>query len=246
MKKGYIYKITSPSDKIYIGQTVNLKNRKNQYSSYHCKNQIALFNSIKKYSWDKHIFEIIEEHEIDVDKTIINEREKYWISFYDSFRNGLNCNEGGNGNTGFKFSEETKKKMSETRKEKKQSEETKKKRSNSLKGKNNPNFGKKISQEQKEKTKESKLKNPYNHSEEIKNKISIGIIGNTNGKGNKGRRCLEETKNKLREIAKLKKGYKTSSFGTYWINKENKNKRIKKEDLFLFINNGWVKGKTKN
>jgi len=44
-------------------------------------------------------------------KLFLNEREIYWISFYDSFNNGLNCNQGGNGNIGYIPSDETREKM---------------------------------------------------------------------------------------------------------------------------------------
>lgn len=56
-----IYKITSPSGKIYIGQSINIKERFRQYKKLGCKNQVKLYNSIKKHGWDNHIKEIIEE-----------------------------------------------------------------------------------------------------------------------------------------------------------------------------------------
>lgn len=33
-----------------------------------------------------------------MDETLLNEREIYWIKFYDSFNNGYNLTEGGNSN----------------------------------------------------------------------------------------------------------------------------------------------------
>jgi group I intron endonuclease len=56
-----IYKITSPSGKIYIGQSTNIENRFNSYRILDCKKQIKLYNSLKKYGWDNHIKEIVEE-----------------------------------------------------------------------------------------------------------------------------------------------------------------------------------------
>jgi group I intron endonuclease len=48
--KGYIYKLTSPSNKCYVGQTVNINKRFSEYKTFHhCKNQPKLFNSLKKY-----------------------------------------------------------------------------------------------------------------------------------------------------------------------------------------------------
>ena len=45
-----IYKITSPSNKIYIGQSINIERRFNSYKNLsHCKQQIKLYNSLQKY-----------------------------------------------------------------------------------------------------------------------------------------------------------------------------------------------------
>lgn len=82
-----IYKITSPSGKIYIGSSKNLDNRKNDYKYNRIKYQVKLYASIKKYGWDYHFFEILEEclyEEIYI-------RERYWQEYYNSVENGLNC-----------------------------------------------------------------------------------------------------------------------------------------------------------
>jgi len=50
-KLGYIYKITSPSKKIYIGQTFYLSERKCNYKSLNCKKQKIIYNSLLKYGW---------------------------------------------------------------------------------------------------------------------------------------------------------------------------------------------------
>ena len=55
-----IYKITSPSGKVYIGQSRNIKNRKWRYKRLDCKSQVKLYSSFKKYGFDKHKFEIIQ------------------------------------------------------------------------------------------------------------------------------------------------------------------------------------------
>lgn len=84
-----IYKITSPNGKVYIGQSRDLKKRELQYSKYlkrHCR-QLKLVNSINKYGWELHIFEIIEYCDFD----LLNIRERYWQEFYDSIEKGLNC-----------------------------------------------------------------------------------------------------------------------------------------------------------
>ena len=60
IKKCGIYKITSPSGKIYIGQSVNIKDRIKAYKCGHCKEQPFVCNSILKHGWENHKFEIIE------------------------------------------------------------------------------------------------------------------------------------------------------------------------------------------
>lgn len=82
-----IYKITSPTSRVYIGQSVNIKKRFRDYRCLNCKKQPALFNSLTKHSSKNHIFEIIEE----CPKELLNKRERYWQDFYDVLKNGLNC-----------------------------------------------------------------------------------------------------------------------------------------------------------
>ena len=55
-----IYKITSPSGKIYIGSSKNIKKRWQSYSDKNCKGQPKLCKSFKKYGKENHIREIIE------------------------------------------------------------------------------------------------------------------------------------------------------------------------------------------
>ena len=74
-----IYKITSPSGKIYIGETVNFKRRFDTYKSLQCKNQIKPYNSFIKYGIDNHKFEILEECEINELKC----RERYYQDIYN-------------------------------------------------------------------------------------------------------------------------------------------------------------------
>tara|TARA_R110000782_G_scaffold231677_1_gene317984 strand:+ start:100 stop:729 length:630 start_codon:yes stop_codon:yes gene_type:complete len=103
-----IYKIVSPSGKIYIGQSSNIENRKCYYEKLHCTKQIRLYNSIKKYGWGDHIFDIIEECSLEQ----LNEREIYWGLKYNVLsENGLNLRLGGaNG----KCSQEVKDKIGKT------------------------------------------------------------------------------------------------------------------------------------
>lgn len=57
-----IYKITSPTNRVYIGQSINIKKRWDHYKKrYKVGTNINLLNSILKYGWDAHKYEIIEE-----------------------------------------------------------------------------------------------------------------------------------------------------------------------------------------
>jgi group I intron endonuclease len=59
MKSG-IYKIINPNGKAYIGKATNITRRKNAYRGLFCTKQPKIFNSLKKYSWDAHVFDIME------------------------------------------------------------------------------------------------------------------------------------------------------------------------------------------
>lgn len=80
-----IYRIINPEGKIYVGQSSNIKKRWKTYQRLEdVKTQPKLYESFKKYGFDVHIFEIIEEC---IDK---NDKEKYYIEKYNSYIDGLN------------------------------------------------------------------------------------------------------------------------------------------------------------
>ena len=81
MKRGVIYKITSPTGRIYIGKTVNFKSRMNSYKNLHNPTQRLIFNSIKKHGWDTHKVTILES----CDFTLLNELEIKYIEKEKSF-----------------------------------------------------------------------------------------------------------------------------------------------------------------
>jgi group I intron endonuclease len=90
-----IYKITSPTNKIYIGQSVNIYRRINHYVNIMCIDQPKLYHSLVKYGWNAHIFEIIHECEASE----LNNLEKHYIKIFNSFNteHGLNLTDGGEG-----------------------------------------------------------------------------------------------------------------------------------------------------
>jgi hypothetical protein len=92
-RKGIIYKITSPSGKVYVGQTIcsfkkRLREHKNPNSG--CT---AISRAIQKYG-NQMKYEIIEEN---VPHEQLDEREIHWIKELNSLSpDGYNLNSGGN------------------------------------------------------------------------------------------------------------------------------------------------------
>lgn len=202
IKKGVIYKVTSPNGKIYIGQTINLKNRLKKYK-YDFSGQKKLWNNCQKHNWNPNdSVEVIEECLIDN----LNEREIYWIGIYDSYKIGLNCDLGGGGRTGYVCSDETKEKLRKINLGKKLSEETKQKiRETHSKipkdfYKNRESRkGCKLTDEHIKKIKDSKKRNPFIMSDEQRKKVSDANMGN---KKRLGKTHSDESKNKISESKK--------------------------------------------
>lgn len=105
-----IYKITSPNDRIYIGQSVDIKNRFNSYNRMYIKNQgqTKLHRSFVKYGVDKHKFELICE----CFESELNNYERYYQELFNCLDNGLNCKLTKTNDRSGKVSKETKIKMS--------------------------------------------------------------------------------------------------------------------------------------
>lgn len=94
MRTGIIYKISNTvNDKVYIGQTIQqLKKRWNQHCRCSKFSDAHLYRAIRLYGIDKFSIEHIEEN-IPQDK--LNEKEIYYIQYYDSYVNGYNSTKGG-------------------------------------------------------------------------------------------------------------------------------------------------------
>ena len=104
-----IYKITSPTGKVYIGQSVNIERRFRNYKLVKCEEQIRLYNSFKKHGVNNHIFEIIEECSIE----LLNKKERYWQDEYNVLLEGLNCRLTLSDNFSGYMSDDTKERMKE-------------------------------------------------------------------------------------------------------------------------------------
>lgn len=170
-----IYKATFPNGKSYIGQTTqSLKARKKKHKyDYNSKNNV-FYRAIRKYGWENIIWEVIDT----ADKLdVLDEREIYWIKYYNTYihwknANGYNMTTGGHGVNNRWVSEETKQKLSIALKGK-------------LLGEKNPLFG-------------------IPRSEEVKRKISIARKGKFSGEEHYlfGKHLSEKTKIKISEANK--------------------------------------------
>jgi len=208
---GIIYKTTNQiNGKIYIGQ--HMRGNPNYLGSGK-----ILRNAIKKTGKENFVRVVLEECSIE----LLNERETYWINYYNSTNRLIGYNMTTTGrvsNFGNRHSEEAKKKISEANRGKVRTEEFKKKLSILNKGKSSTNKGRVLTEEHKRKMSESKKgyvhskesrkkmsesRKGLNHSDETKIKMSIASKG-----GSKS----EEHKRKISETSKGRKrgNYKTN------------------------------------
>ena len=136
MITGIIYSYTSPSNKKYIGQTINEIKRKNRFKDL---TKIyagggKLENARKKYLPENFKYEILESIKFECKDDIgeiLNDLEIKYIKLFDTFKTGYNSSIGGKfsysdnysiSHLGKKHTEETKIKISESIKRVKQSE----------------------------------------------------------------------------------------------------------------------------
>ena len=171
-----IYKITSPTKRVYIGQSIDIKRRLRCYTNLKCEGQPRIYRSLVKHGVNKHIFSIVQT----CDAKDLDALEIYYIELYQSFnnKNGLNLSSGGT--SGIK-SEETRLKISNALKGKKHSPER------ILKSKLER---KPVSEETREKIRKHNIGKKY--SEETKEKKRAQCLGDKNP--NYGKKHTEITK----------------------------------------------------
>ena len=120
------YLICSPDGKPYVGQAQKFYKRMvahktngkqawvnhAKYQAGKRKNKVCPISfAINKHGWENMEIIILEKYVV-WDQQLLDSREQYFIRFYDSFKNGYNCNEGGNRCKPPPCSEETKAKLS--------------------------------------------------------------------------------------------------------------------------------------
>ena len=195
----FVYIHTCPNGKKYIGVTIqNPEIRWCNGKGY--RQNKHFYRAIKKYGWDNIEHEVFETESIG----LMSYWERILIHHYNTMNPdfGYNNTSGGERINGCYFSDETRKKISESmkghkisketkeklskvgkgKKRKPCSDETKKKISEANKGNTSPNKGKKLSEETRKKISEARKGKPLNrkgyiHSEETRKKISEAVMG---------------------------------------------------------------------
>jgi len=264
---GYVYMTTNLiNGKRYIGQHAYSVFNENYKGS-----GTYLTNAIKKYGVENFKTELIEWCET---QEKLDERERYWIAYYnavesDDFYNLATGGINGNPRKGTKFSLEARKKMSSR-----------------VSGAGNPMYGKNHTENSRKKISENHanfkgehspsynriaindgIKIKYVRSEDLERYLSKGwIIGITEerkqiqSKSFKGRKHTEDYKKKQsermsgknnpmygRKASKETKSLMTQQrLGRRWINNGKENKFVKPDDLESLLNEGWVLGKLVN
>lgn len=103
-----VYKITSPSKRVYVGSSKNIEKRFETYKKLECKSQTRIYASLLKYGVDKHEFKIL----VECNESELYEYEHLYSLHYSTLGpKGLNCEIPNFKDFKGEFSEETKNRM---------------------------------------------------------------------------------------------------------------------------------------
>ena len=98
-KIGVIYMYTSPSKKMYIGQTINETSRKWQHKRKTLLTNTKFGNALKKYGFENFEYKVLIKFKptlnIEKLKRVLNKLEDRYIKLYNSIELGYNLREGG-------------------------------------------------------------------------------------------------------------------------------------------------------
>lgn len=273
---GYIYETTNMiNGKKYIG-----KHKSNVFDKKYYGSGVGLNFAIKKYGKENFKVRIIEK--INTNQKELDLKEIYWIKYFNAVKDKeyYNCSYGGE-NEGWSgvnkalkengFSEETRRKMSASRKGtkhpmygkkhkkesiekmskakrgKKLTVENKKKISESLKGENAPWYGKHLTESTKMKISEAtKKRNLVKENNPFYGKHHTEEVKKKLSKFKKGKKLSEEHKRKISEALRghiaFNKGETPHNKNKICINNKVQNKYILEEELDYYIKIGWNLG----
>ena len=97
MKYWTVYKHVSPSGKVYVGISSNIKNRWAASGYYYCLSDTAFSRALTKYGWDNFQHIILAEH---LSKQEACDMEKELIVYYKAKKISYNITDGGEGFSG--------------------------------------------------------------------------------------------------------------------------------------------------
>jgi group I intron endonuclease len=106
---GHVYMHKFPSDKLYVGQTIHIDGRFKQYKRL-VGNNPHHTNALKRYGWNA-----VEVAWVACPKYLLNVIETYIIEVLDLTDNTKGYNKTTGGRKGYRVSEETRRKLSESR-----------------------------------------------------------------------------------------------------------------------------------
>jgi group I intron endonuclease len=128
-----IYKITSPTGRVYIGQSKNIEKRfQDHRGQYNLSKNTKLYNSFKKYGAENHCFEVVVECEVEQ----LNSLEELYGTKYKVLEEGLNHRLGEGKWRDNTLTIQHREHIKQATKGRKWSKETIEKRRESMKGKN--------------------------------------------------------------------------------------------------------------
>lgn len=94
---GIIYKVTNKiNNKVYIGQTIQTLSQRRNKHYYKANNEANInthfINALRKYPKESFSWEIIDQANSQEE---LDNKEKYWIQYYNSINDGYNTKDGG-------------------------------------------------------------------------------------------------------------------------------------------------------
>lgn len=75
----------------YVGQSIQLQERYNHHKREWVSGTTKFYKAIQQFGWENFSYEILEYCSAEE----LNEKERYWIDYFDSYKNGYNHNVGG-------------------------------------------------------------------------------------------------------------------------------------------------------